>query len=59
MTYAQEGADSDLFTNKAMNACRIDEVPVGVPIQTDDENNSALVPNQIEKQLANAIYIIY
>ncbi len=33
MTYAQEGTDADLFTNKAMNACRIDAVPVGVLIQ--------------------------
>ena len=33
LTYAQEGSDPEYFTNRALNACRVDEVPVGVMIQ--------------------------
>ena len=33
MTYAQEGADPDYFTNRALTACRLDGVPIGVLIQ--------------------------
>jgi len=32
-TYAQEGSDPGFFTNLALNACRVDKVPVGVMIQ--------------------------
>ena len=32
-TYAQEGSDPEYFTNRALTACRVDKVPVGVMIQ--------------------------
>lgn len=40
LEYHHEGTNPDYFTNRAMNACRVDGVPVGVLLQVKSKPNS-------------------